>query len=108
VVARLVKKENKTTYVPGEAYTLPYPYYNTFYGYYQAVYPVVYTPGYMETEKTAQVEINFYSALKQPDGELVWTGTTNNFDRTQVMKQIKGLAQVVGKELEKQNIIPEK
>jgi hypothetical protein len=107
VVARLVKKDTKTTYVPGQTYALPYPYYSTFYGYYQAVYPVVYTPGYMETEKTAQVEINFYSALK-PDGELVWTGTTNNFDRTQVMKQIKNLAKVVGKEFEKQSIIPAK
>ncbi len=107
VVARVVKKENKTNYVPGQAYTLPYPYYSTFYGYYQAVYPVIYTPGYMEREKTAQVEVNFYSTSKT-DGELVWSGTTNNFDRTQVMKQIKNLAKVVGKEFEKQNIIPEK
>jgi hypothetical protein len=103
VVARLTKRDTKTTYVPGEVYT-PFPYYGTFYGYYGAVYPVVYTPGYMETEKEAQVEVNFYSTAK-PDGELVWTGTTNTFDGSSAMKVIKELVKVVTKELEKENII---
>jgi len=103
LVARLTKRVEKTTYVPGDVYT-PFPYYGTFYGYYNAVYPVVYTPGYMETEKEAQVEVNFYSTAK-PDGELVWTGTTNTFDAHDVMKVIKDLVKVVSEQLEKDNII---
>jgi hypothetical protein len=103
VVARLTKKDTKTTYVEGQVYS-PYPYYGTFYGYYNALYPVIYTPGYMETEKEAQVEVNVYSTV-QPDGELVWTGTTNAFDAGSAMKAIKDLVKVVSKELEKQNII---
>ncbi len=103
VVARLTKAEKKTTYVPGEVYT-PFPYYGTFYGYYGAVYPVVYTPGYMETEKNAQVEVNFYGTAKA-DGELVWTGTTNTFDAASAMKVIKKVVKIVAKELEKQNVI---
>jgi hypothetical protein len=103
VVARLTKADKKTTYVPGEVYT-PYPYYGTFYGYYGALYPVIYSPGYMETEKEAQVEVNFYATAK-PDGELVWTGTTNVFDANSAMKAIKELVKVVSKELEKENII---
>jgi hypothetical protein len=103
VVARLTKRETKTTYVPGEVYT-PYPYYGTFYGYYGAVYPVIYSPGYMETEKEAQVEVNFYDTAK-PDGELVWTGTTNTFDAGSAMKVIKDLVKIVSKELEKENIV---
>jgi len=103
VVARLTKADKKTTYVPGEVYT-PFPYYGTFYGYYGAVYPAVYTPGYMKTEKQAQVEVNVYSTAK-PDGELVWTGTTNVFDGNSAMKVIKQLVKVVSKELEKANII---
>jgi len=105
VVARLTKADKKTIYVPGEVYT-PYPYYGTFYGYYGALYPTIYTPGYLKTEKQAQVEVNFYSTAK-PDGELVWTGTTNTFDGNSPMKVIKDLVKVVTKELEKQNIIPE-
>jgi hypothetical protein len=103
VVARLTKRETKTTYIPGEIYT-PYPYYATFYGYYGAVYPVIYSPGYMETEKEAQVEVNFYDTAK-PDGELVWTGTTNTFDAGSAMKVIKDLVKIVSKELEKENIV---
>jgi len=103
VVARLTKREQKTTYVPGEVYT-PYPYYRTFYGYYGTVYPIVYSPGYLQKESIAQVETNFYSAAK-PDGELVWTGTTNTFDAKSPMKVIKQLVKVVVKELETQNVI---
>jgi hypothetical protein len=103
VVARLTKRDTKTTYVPGEVYT-PFPYYGTFYGYYGALYPVIYSPGYMETEKEAQVEVNFYATAK-PDGELVWTGTTNTFEAGSAMKVIKDLVKIVTKELEKENII---
>ncbi|MGB7728921.1 MAG: hypothetical protein WBL50_12880 [Candidatus Acidiferrum sp.] len=103
VVARLTKKDTKTTYIPGQTYT-PFPYYGTFYGYYGALAPIIYTPGYMETEKQAQVEVNSYSTAK-PDGELVWTGTTNTFDVGSVKKIIKDLVKVVSKELEKENII---
>jgi hypothetical protein len=103
IVSRVTKKETKTTYVPGEVYT-PYPYYGTFYGYYGAVAPVVYTPGYMQTSKLAQVEVNLYSTAK-PDGELVWTGTTNTFESGSAMKVIKELVKMVTKELEKEAVI---
>jgi hypothetical protein len=103
VVARLTKRDTKTTYVPGEAYT-PLPYYGTFYGYYGALSPVIYSPGYMKTEKEAQVEVNFYATAK-PEGELVWTGTTNTFDAGSAMKAIRGLVKIITKELEKENIV---
>jgi hypothetical protein len=103
VVARLTKRETKTTYVPGQVYT-PLPYYGTFYGYYGAVYPIVYSPAYLQKENIAQVETNFYSTAT-PDGELVWTGTTNAFNAHSPMKVIKKLVEVVIKELEKQNVI---
>jgi hypothetical protein len=103
VVACLTKREKKTTYVPGEVYT-PFPYYGTFYGYYDMLAPVIYTPGYLKTEKEAQVEVNFYSTAK-PEGELVWTGTTNTFEASSAMKAIKDLVKIVSKELEKENII---
>jgi len=103
IVARLTKKDTKTTYVPGQAYT-PFPYYGTFYGYYGALSPIIYAPGYMETEKEAQVEVNSYSTAK-PDGELVWTGMTNSFEAGSVKKVIKDLVKIVSKELEKENII---
>jgi len=103
VVGRLTKKDTTTNYVPGQVYT-PFPYYGTFYGYYGALSPLIYSPGYMETEKEAQVEVNTYNTAK-PDGELVWTGTTNTFDAGSVKKIIKDLVKIVTKGLEKENLI---
>ena len=103
VVARVTKHDTTTTYVPGQVYA-PSPYYGTFYGYYNALYPVVYTPGYMQTERVGQVEVNMYSTAK-PDGELVWTGITNTFEIGSVMKTITSLVKVLTKQLEKDDII---
>jgi len=103
VVARLTKVEKKTAYVSGQTYD-PFPLYGSFAGYYSAVSPLVYSPGYLEEVSIAQVETNFYSTAK-PDGELEWTGTTNSFDGNSPMKVIRELVSVVVKELEKQNVI---
>lgn len=103
LVARLTVNDTKTTYVPGQAY-VPYPYYGTFYGYYSAIAPIVYSPGYMKTERKAQVEVNVYSTAK-PDGELVWTGTTDTFSSNSAIKVIKDLVKIYAKALEKENII---
>ena len=103
VVSRLVRVENKTTYIPGQAYFLPY--YNTFYGYYGAVYPVVYSPDYLVKDKTVRIETNLYS-VKPPDGELIWTGTSDTFNPGSAHKVIAPLVNLVIKELEKQEILP--
>ena len=50
------------------------------------------------------MEVNFY-ATTPPDGQLVWTGTTNTFDARAAMKNIKDVVKIVSKELEKQDII---
>lgn len=104
IVSRLVKIKNKITYIPGQAYFLPY--YSTFSDYYGAVYPVVYSPDYLVKEKTVRVETNFY-AVKPPDGELMWTGTSDTFNPGSAHKVIKPLVSLIVKELEKQAILPE-
>jgi hypothetical protein len=103
IASRLVKTTNKTTYIPGEVYT-PFPYYGTFYGYYEAVYPVVYTPGYLQVDKTAQIETNFYSTAT-PDGELVWTGTSDTVNPRTPTKGVDALVKILVQELQKQKII---
>ena len=61
LTSRLVSVKNDITYIPGQVYTVPYPYYNSFYGYYGAIYPRVYTPDYLREDKTVRVETNLYS-----------------------------------------------
>jgi hypothetical protein len=104
IVSRLVKVETKTTYFPGQPYFLPY--YGTFYGYYGTVYPVVYSPDYLVKEKRVRVETNVYS-VKPPDGELIWTGTSDTFNPGSAHKVINALVKLVINELEKQTILPE-
>jgi hypothetical protein len=103
LVSRLVKYDKTVTYVPGQAYPL-YPYYGTFYGYYGALSPVVYSPGYLQTDTQVQIESNFYSATK-PDGELVWTGTSDSMNPRSVTKVINAVVKLVVQQLEKEKII---
>ena len=91
VASRLVKVDKKVTYIPGQAYPL-YPAYSTFYGYYGAIYPVVYSPDYLRVDRTAQVETNFYSTAP-PDGNLIWTGTSNTVNPQSPLKAIDAVCQ---------------
>lgn len=98
VVSRLVKVENTVTYVPGTQYAPPYPYYGTFYGYYGAVYPMVYSPGYLKEEKKVRIETNVY-ATSGTEGELVWTCITDTFNPTNTTKAIDRLVKLVAKQM---------
>jgi len=104
VVSRLVKVDETVTYVPGTAYYVPYPYYNTFYGYYGTLYPVVYSSGYLQKEKKVRVETNLY-VTSGPDGQLIWTGTTDTFNPSNVHKAIKGLVNLVVTQMQKEQVL---
>jgi hypothetical protein len=101
VVSRLIKVDNTVTYVPGTSYVPPpLPYYGTFYGYYGAVYPVVYTPGYLKEEKKVRIETNLY-VISSGEGELVWTGITDTFNPSDVNKAIDRLVKLVIKQMQR-------
>jgi hypothetical protein len=105
VVSRLVSVKNDVTYIPGQAYVVPYPYYNSFYGYYGQVYNQVYTPGYLREDRTARVETNIYGT-STADGEFVWTGISETFnpDPKTAEKAINDVVDVMVKDMEKQGI----
>jgi len=105
VVSRLVKVDESITYVPGTAYFAPYSYYNTFYGYYGTLYPVVYSPGYLQKEKKVRVETNLYFVNGAPNGELLWTGTTDTFNPSNVHNVIKGLVDLVVTKMQKDEVL---
>ena len=104
IVSRLVKVETNVTYIPGHAYTMPYPYYRSFYGYYGAVYPVVYSPDYLREDKTVRVETNVYDT-RTPDGTIVWTGISDTFNPRSADKAIDGVTKLIVKELQKEGIL---
>jgi hypothetical protein len=104
IVSRLVKVETNVTYIPGQPYMMPYPYYNSFYGYYGAVYPVVYSPDYLREDKTVRVETNVYDT-RTPEAKIVWTGTSDTFNPRSADKAIDGLTKLIVKELHKEAIL---
>lgn len=103
IVSRLIKVDKSVTYIPGQPH-MPYPYYGSFYGYYGAVYPVVYSPDYLREDTTVRVETNVY-AVTSGEGQLVWTGVSDTFNPSSADKVIDGLSKLIVKELEKQAII---
>jgi hypothetical protein len=104
LVSRLVKVDQKTTYIPGHSYAVPYAYYRSFYGYYGTVYRQVYSPDYLHEDTTVRVETNFYAATPA-DGELIWTGTSDSFNPKSAQKVIDGVVKLIVKELKKQKIL---
>jgi hypothetical protein len=104
VVSRLIKMETNVTYIPGGAYAVPFPYYNTFYGYYGTVCPVVYSPGYLREEKKVRIETNLYDT-SSPDGKLVWTGITDTFNPSSAHKAINGLVELVVKQMQSEGVL---
>jgi hypothetical protein len=103
IVSRLVSIKDSVTYIPPEA-TFPYPYYGSFYGYYGAISPIVYSPGYLIEEKTVRIETNVY-AITPPESQLVWTGTSDTFNPKDAHKVIKSVVEMVATELNKANVI---
>jgi hypothetical protein len=105
VVSRLLKIENKVTYIPGGPMFTPYPYYGTFYGYYNTVYPMVYAPDYLREEKKVRIETNLYY-ISEPDGILVWTAVTDTFDPKKLHKAINGLVTLIVKQMQTDGVLP--
>ena len=104
VVSRLIKVEKSVTYIPGGVYAVPYPYYNTFYGYYGAVYSTVYSPDYLREEKKVRIETNLYVASKE-EGELVWTAITDTFNPNNTDKAINGLVKLIVKQMHEEELL---
>lgn len=104
IVARLVKVDQTTTYVPGQSYAVPYAYYRGFYGYYGTVYQQVYSPGYLREDTTVRIETNLYD-VTPPNEELAWTGVSDSFNPKNADKVIAGLVKLVVKRLEKEAIL---
>jgi len=105
IVSRLVKVDKETTYIPGSAYVVPYPYYTSFYGYWGVVNPIVYSPDYLREDTTVRVETNVY-AIGDDEGILVWTGVSDTFNPSSAHKAIEDLSKLLVKEFQSESILP--
>jgi hypothetical protein len=104
VVSRLINVEITATYVPGAPYTPPFPCSDPFYGYYGAVYPAVYSPGYLKQEKKVRIETSLY-ATSSTEGALVWTCITDSFNPSSERKTIEQLVKVVARQMKSEGML---
>ncbi len=107
VVTRLLRVDKKVISIPSSTYIAPFPYYYSFYGYLGAVYPIMYDPGYEQTDITVSVETNVYATSK-PEGDLVWTAVTESFNPKSAKKVADAIVHELPKRMEKDGLLPKK
>lgn len=99
VTMAVVGKKSQTTYVPGSGgYGPMYSYYD----YYGRGGAMVGSPGMVVTDNIVSIQTNIYSVN---DGKLIWSGTSETFDPSNVTSVIKDIAKAVGQELRKEKLL---
>jgi hypothetical protein len=100
----IIDQTNETRYVSGTTYYNPMLYggYVRFGGYYSMYSPMMYSPGYYDTEKNYYAEINLYDSETQ---NLVWSAQSKTTNPTQMQKDVYDFAEVVVKQMIKEAII---
>jgi outer membrane protein assembly factor BamB len=101
IVTRLVHYKKEVTYFAPSLET------RSFYGYYGTVYVTDYTPGYLREDTKVQIETRMF-ATTPPNGELVWTATSNSFDPTSKQKVVEDVVKLMEKELVKDRLLEPK
>ncbi|KFF17096.1 hypothetical protein [Flavobacterium hydatis] len=110
VTMRLVSKEKQTDYVPGIDTSIYYGGYNGLYGgafggWYGMYATDFYSPGYYVENTFYIVETNVFS-LKH--NKLIWTGTTQSSDITDIGVTVDDIMRTIINEMKKDGTIPKK
>ncbi len=95
VVLRLLGRRVQQTYVP------PPP--GPMWGYYGGAWPMAYDPGYVRQDDLVDVETRIYSV---EEGRLLWAGTTESTNPTDVRRTVKEIADAVASELRREGLVP--
>jgi len=96
LIMRLTRVDERVTAVDGP--------YGTFDGYYAWADPMVYGPGYLETDTLVHVISNLYS-LKEGDGKLIWSGASQTFDPASAKSVVSGVSKAVAKSIQKDRLV---
>jgi len=106
VVIRGVHNTNEQYYQPGGWTYSSFPvYYRSFWGFYGQAWPMIYQPGYVETNRVTSMEVLVYDLRAGKDGGLVWSGLTRTQNAGSPENLIQGVAQVVSQDMEKKGLL---
>lgn len=101
ITISLVRKEENTTYHPGQYYYTPY--YNApFYDYYGMTANYAYSPGYYEESLNFLLQTNLYNF---PEGKIIWSAQTETTPLRELSETAEELAITLANELVKSQVI---
>ena len=98
ITLRLVRVEDKTTYVPGATRT----YAGGYYGYY-GMGPVIQEPGHYRTDTHVIVETSLFDVA---EGELLWAAVSRTLNPDNVNDVVQGIAAAANEDLRSRGLIP--
>jgi hypothetical protein len=101
LVSRYAGTTDSATYMPGGPVGSSAS--MGFYGYYGALYPTVYSPGYVVQNETVNVETMLYRS--EGKGELVWSTTSETFNPTSPYKAIEDISGAVVERMAQDKVI---
>jgi hypothetical protein len=96
VVFRLVSVEDRETWVPPT-------YYSSMTGYWGWAAPIVYEPGYLRTDRVAQVETNLFRVA---DERLLWSARSETLNPSASHQEIDGLVDALVAAMRKAGFLP--
>ena len=92
LITGLVSADTTEEYTAGSTYAVPVGYYNTWHGYYGAVYAVHREPGYWTETTVFVMESNLYDARS---GKLIWRGISKAVNPDNVIEVIEDLSKTL-------------
>jgi hypothetical protein len=99
----ILKKETESRYAGGPyAPVNRYPYYGTFWGYYNYWTPSAYDPGYYTTNDVYYLETNLYDSRTE---NLMWSAQSETYSYSGLTAFSKTFAKMITAELKKNNLI---
>ena len=99
IITHVIGKEEK------EFYTPPARSYRSYYGYYGRAYGYTHSPGYSSTNTFYRLATNLYDVKTE---KLIWSGKSETLNPDSVKQMIDDVIKVVIKDLQKNNLIPQK
>ena len=102
LVTGLVSADTTDQYTPGNSYAVPVGYYNTWHGYYGAVYAVHREPGYWTTNTKFVLESNLYDVAT---AKLIWRGISKAVNPENTMEVIEELSKILVNRLGEDGIV---
>lgn len=104
VLTAVIGVDEKREYHPGQYYPIGFTWYR-FGRYYYWFQDVYYTPDYYNDYRVYQIETSIYNIKKDEDKSLLWVGSFNMIDPSNITATVNDYVSQIIKQMEKEGMI---